>query len=136
MNIGERIRKARTERGMTQKELADKCGMFDSAIRRYELGTQKPKRETIERIATALEIDVFRIYVGDTELTMGDRIRKYRKDCGLTQSEVAKKIGVTKQTICKYEHNIITNIGIETIAKLSGALGVPIISLIYGGETA
>ena len=135
MNIGERIRKARTERGMTQKELADKCGMFDSAIRRYELGTQKPKRETIERIATALEIDVCRIYVGDTELTMGDRIRKYRKDCGLTQSEVAKKIGVTKQTICKYEHNIITNIGIETIAKLSGALGVPIISLIYGGGT-
>lgn len=133
MNVGERIRKYRTERGMTQKELAEKCGMFDSAIRRYEIGKQNPKKETLERIAAALEIDAFRIYTNDTGLTIGDRIRKYRKECGLTQSEVAKKIGVTKQAISKYEHNIVTNIGIETIAKLSDALGVSVINLIYGG---
>lgn len=54
--VGGRIKKYRLEKGLTQKELAQKCGMFDSAIRRYELGTQNPKKETIERIATALEI--------------------------------------------------------------------------------
>lgn len=41
---------------MTQKELADKCGMADSAIRKYESGKVIPKIETRKRIATALNI--------------------------------------------------------------------------------
>lgn len=41
---------------MTQKELAEKCGMADSAIRKYESGKVIPKIETRKRIATALNI--------------------------------------------------------------------------------
>ena len=54
--IGKNIRFARLQRGLTQKQLGDLCGMADSAIRRYELGRGNPKRETLQRIANALNV--------------------------------------------------------------------------------
>lgn len=57
-NIGKKIRDIRTAKGMTQKEVADKCGMADSAIRKYESGRQEPKLSTLEKIASALNIGV------------------------------------------------------------------------------
>lgn len=56
MTIGELLKKARLDAGMTQKELAEKCGMADSAIRKYESGKVIPKIDTRKRIATALNI--------------------------------------------------------------------------------
>ena len=45
---------------MTQKELAEKCGMADSAIRKYESGKVVPKLDTIAKIARAMGL-----YAGD-----------------------------------------------------------------------
>lgn len=56
MTVGERIRKIRTEKGMTQKQVAEACGMADSAVRKYESGAQKPKLDTIIRLAKALDV--------------------------------------------------------------------------------
>ena len=36
-------------------------------------------------------------------MNIGDRIRKLREQCSLTQEEVGKKIGVTKATVNRYE---------------------------------
>lgn len=52
--IGEAIKQARKKAGMTQKQLAEKCEMADSAIRKYESGRIVPKIKTIAKIATAL----------------------------------------------------------------------------------
>ena len=57
MTVGEKIRLARRSRGLTQKEVADKCGMADSAIRKYESGKVIPKVKTLLRIAEALDCD-------------------------------------------------------------------------------
>lgn len=54
-------------------------------------------------------------------MTIGDRIKELRETNKLTQTELAEKIGTTKQNIYKYENGIITNIPsdkIELIAKL------------------
>lgn len=56
MTIGENIKRIRTEKNLTQKQLGDLCGMADSAIRRYELGKANPKIETVEKIAKALGV--------------------------------------------------------------------------------
>lgn len=56
IDIGARIRAIRQQKGMTQKQVADKCGMADSAIRKYESGAQVPKVETAKRIAAALNV--------------------------------------------------------------------------------
>lgn len=52
------IRRIRKEKGLTQKQLGERCGIADSNIRKYESGTQNPKLETIQKIANALEIDI------------------------------------------------------------------------------
>ena len=44
--MGERIRYYRQVAGLTQKALAEKCGITESAIRNYELGNRMPDWET------------------------------------------------------------------------------------------
>ena len=56
MTIGESIKKARLAAGLTQKELADKCGIADSAVRKYESGRVVPKLPMIKKISDALNI--------------------------------------------------------------------------------
>lgn len=54
-------------------------------------------------------------------MTIGDRIRLARQHAGFTQEDLAKAAGTSKQTIYKYEMNIITNIPsdrVEAIAQL------------------
>lgn len=52
-------------------------------------------------------------------MSTGKRIKQLREKMGLTQEAVAKRIGVATQTIFKYEKEIVTNIPLENIQKLS-----------------
>lgn len=56
--------------------------------------------------------------------TVGDRIRATRKREGISQTELAQKMGVIKQTLYKYETGIVTNIPSEKIEAAAKALGV------------
>ena len=57
MEIGQKIRKARLERGLTQKELGEIVGVQKSAIAKYENGrVVNIKRSTLQKIAKALNI--------------------------------------------------------------------------------
>ena len=54
-------------------------------------------------------------------MTKGERIKELREKAGFTQDELAAKLKVARQTIHKYEKNIITNIpsdNIETLATI------------------
>ena len=54
-------------------------------------------------------------------MTVGERIKKVRNKLGMSQVDFADKINVSKQTLYKYENNIITNIPsdkIEAAARL------------------
>lgn len=55
-------------------------------------------------------------------MNIGERIKECRESLGLTQTEVAKKIETTKQTLYKYENNIITNIPSDKIELLAKVL--------------
>ena len=55
---GDKIRKLRKEKGLTQKQLGELCGIADSNIRKYESGKQNPKLETLQKIARALDVPI------------------------------------------------------------------------------
>ncbi|BCK01648.1 helix-turn-helix domain-containing protein [Anaerocolumna chitinilytica] len=57
-------------------------------------------------------------------MTIGDRIKELREERKITQEELAKYINTTKQTIHKYENNIVTNIPSDKIEKLSEIFSV------------
>ena len=48
-------------------------------------------------------------------MTVGERIKELRTSLGLSQVDIADKINVSKQTLYKYENNIITNIPSDKI---------------------
>lgn len=54
---GMRIRLYRTLANLTQKELSQRCGVSEPAIRNYELGNRFPDAETLKNIAYALEVN-------------------------------------------------------------------------------
>lgn len=58
----DKIKRIRLEQGLTQKELAQKCHMYESQIRKYETGKANPKKETLEKIASALSVPVTTLY--------------------------------------------------------------------------
>ena len=71
MKIGEKIRKFRTEKGLSQKELAKMAGLSEPAIRNYELGNRTPSDKQIGAIAGALDISPFAISNPNIESYIG-----------------------------------------------------------------
>lgn len=89
MTIGELLKKARLDAGMTQKELAEKCGMADSAIRKYESGKVVPKIDTRKRIAVALGITT-KDLMSPTELMSENFSAALNRTVEMIQSNVEK----------------------------------------------
>lgn len=52
----------------------------------------------------------------------GERIRQLREALNMSQTELAAKIDVSKQTLYKYENNIVTNIPSDKIEAIAKAL--------------
>lgn len=57
-------------------------------------------------------------------MKIGDIIRRERIKCGLSQEELAKSIGSTKQAIYKYESGIVSNIPMDKVEIIASRLGV------------
>ncbi|MGF7057763.1 helix-turn-helix domain-containing protein [Brassicibacter mesophilus] len=54
VSIGDRISSLRKELNLNQKELADKVGLTEASLSRYENNLREPKAEIIARIAKVL----------------------------------------------------------------------------------
>lgn len=58
-------------------------------------------------------------------MNVGQLIKEARKACGLTQKQLADRLGVTQSMIGQYERNPNPP-KIETLARISDALSVPL----------
>ena len=56
--IGVKIKEFRDQRGLTQKELADLIAMGNTTIANYEKGFRTPKKNTLFKIANALNVTI------------------------------------------------------------------------------
>lgn len=54
IRYGQVVRKVRLEQGISQEELADRCGLHRTYISDIELGKRNLSLENIERIAVSL----------------------------------------------------------------------------------
>ena len=57
-------------------------------------------------------------------MTVGDRIKEIRTEKDIAQTDLAIRCGISKQTLYKYEMNIVTNIPLKTISKIAKELNV------------
>lgn len=62
-------------------------------------------------------------------MTTGERIRAARKNAGLTQEDLGKKLGVSYVGISQWENNV-RNPKFSTLARIADALNIPVQDLI------
>ena len=68
-STGYNIRNIRKRLGYTQKQLAEKCNMYESQIRKYETGKANPKLTTLKKIADALGCSVVNLIGVEMDLS-------------------------------------------------------------------
>lgn len=62
-------------------------------------------------------------------MTIGDRIKSARKKAGITQAELAKRLGISYVGVSQWENNL-RNPKIETVQRIASALNVSIVDLV------
>ena len=63
MNFNLKLKKIRTFRKMTQKELSEKIGLTDQhRIVQYEKGVRVPKKDLVDKMAQALDVNPYTLY--------------------------------------------------------------------------
>lgn len=92
MSLGDNIREFRIKKGLTQKQLADVCGIVDATIRTYELGKSNPKAKTVAKIAKALDVSTAELY--GVDWVPGIESQDQEMDSVLYQSLLSGQDGV------------------------------------------
>lgn len=69
-------------------------------------------------------------------MNIGKNIKSRRIDLGLTLEEVAKIVGVSRQTIQRYESGVIASIPSDKIEKLAQALNTTPAFVMFGNRVA
>jgi len=74
-DIGATVKAIRTELGMTTTALATKVGISQAQISRLENGQQGFRSDTVGRLAKALKIPPFRLFMTTAEWRKWARVR-------------------------------------------------------------
>ncbi len=69
-------------------------------------------------------------------MPIGERLKKKRKELGISVESVAEQLGVSYTTVYRYEASSITKIPVETFDKLCKILGVTPAELMGNSEDA
>lgn len=63
IRFGKAVRKLRRDQGISQEELAERCGLHRTYISDVELGKRNVSLENIERIATSLNKSIVELFM-------------------------------------------------------------------------
>ncbi len=118
--VGNFIRKLRKEKDLTQEQLAEKLGVTDKSVSRWENGKTMPDYGILKELCDTLGITI-------NELVTGERIaeNKYQKVAEENLIELRKQIDKKRKVFIKIE--IIC--GIIVIAMFIGNM---VLNYIYG----
>lgn len=89
--IGKRIREFREDRGMSQKELADKIGVSNSRVSNWEQGINRPDADILADLCRALKVspsELLDVHLSTDELSDQERkvVQAYRTKKELQQA--------------------------------------------------
>lgn len=125
-----------------QTELSIKTGISKSSISHYLKGDWEGKQDAVYKIASSfgiseawlMGVDVPLYPVPRTDvsktgnsdvMSIGKRIKQARKAKRLSQTELANAVHISKQTLWKYENDIIVNIPSGVIEAIADYLCIP-----------
>lgn len=97
---GARLRSRRRDRGLTTDDLGDLAGVSAQVVSAWETGRYLPTPHLLGRVAAALHITIEDLVVLPQDKAL---LSDLRGQAGLTQSEVAKAVGVSPSTMARIE---------------------------------
>lgn len=106
MNVGERIKTIRKLNGLSQLELANKCGLNRNSIYNYEKGKRHPKSDDLQSIANALNIPSHYLIGNDDTEAFNDALVN---DIAVNLSKLVKSKDADTNMIGKQIDIIIQN---------------------------
>ena len=121
MSIGDRLKAARKAAGLTQQELADRCGIAQGMISQWETGKQQPTQENLDKAAEILGPLTESSTTKATEF--GVWLRSIRESKGMTPNELANKAKISLAQIYNLESGRTSNPQEKTKKHLQEALG-------------
>jgi repressor LexA len=144
VKIGDYVKQYRAENRLTMQEFADKAGLSKGYISMLEKGRNPQNSrslvrgiDTVAKIAQAMNISIDELLAAvdsdqlitpkhnnDTKLKLYENIRERRKELGLTQSDLAHKVGYSdKSMIAKIENGKV-DLGQSKILEIAKALQI------------
>lgn len=99
-----RIKEARLQNGISQKELAAAIGVAQNTLSQYENGKREADYDTILKISEILNCPIDYLIRGEDSENHINRIAELRKERNLTQQELALIIGVTPNAVSSWEN--------------------------------
>ena len=106
MTIGENIKRIRKQKGMTQKELAEKANLNEVTIRSYEAGKYEPKFCTLLKLGKILEVDIDQIdeRCSETQVAFQHRDEAHEEEIDDKYAGSIGKIYVSDKVLLKEFH--------------------------------
>lgn len=98
MTTGQRIKAARKNAGLTQKELGQKLGVAYQTLAQWENDLRNPKPETLRRIANALDMYYLDLY-GDDEADLV----KTGVDLGKSTAQTTSNILTRMEIVAEFQ---------------------------------
>lgn len=125
--MGERIRKAREEKGIYQQDLADMVGVKSAAvISNWEKNANKPDAEKIVRLCKALDISASYLldYYGDNTTSLDyDEVKHISNYRSLNKSGKQKVDEYMEDLLDSPKYRIPDNLPIPDLEKIKQQFG-------------
>lgn len=137
--IGKTLKKYREQAGMTRHEVADKVGVIDGTIYKYECGLVPMTVDKLRKFADVLNFRLEDIFgetsFDDKSLSVGQIVRTKRRFLGLSKLELSKALGYTCDTSVKNIEKDEYNIPMNRMEDFCRVLGLSLADLIVGAKT-
>ena len=122
-----RLKELRQKNCLTLEKLGQKVNIPKNTLSRYESGKREPKIETWKKLADYFNVSTSYL-MGLNSNSFGNRIKELRIKNGLSQGDLAKATGLTRQAISNYERGD-REPKMETWQKLADCFNVSIPSV-------
>lgn len=103
--FGEMITALRKEKGMTQLELADKMGITDKAVSKWERDLSFPDVGAIPRLADIFNVSVNELMQGRVDMQKGTKSGRIYEIIQLALKGVALAMGITVAVLSAMSRN-------------------------------
>ena len=126
LEIYKTLRRIRTEKGLTQKQVADSMGVTESLVRAYESGRRNPKTQTVARFAAALGCQMTDLY-GSDAWDFNTTIDQFGNESKPSEDEIKEAVKNEWLENMGYYYDLLTEDGqkaalslVEKMAQLPG----------------